>query len=767
MNFENSPGKQRLEQFDSTKIKQRYVSIVTPYYNASKYIMETANSVLNQTFPFFEWIIVNDGSTSEHELKVLEKIENMDDRIKIYHQENGGASKARNYGISKSQTEYIVFLDADDLIDPLYLEYTFLGIYTNQEASWTFTNSIGFDKQEYLWEPEFSTTRMKEENILSYIGCVRKTVFQDKNMYDDDNKNLWEDYQFWLKVLAKGHRPIQIKKPFFWYRRLDSGELSKIEKNLELKKELTKRIKALAMSVPDNVSAIDFLLRPELEFTEPVKWEISQKFPLIKKEKYVLLMIPHLEMGGADIFNLDLVKTLVNNGYKVALITTEKSENLLESRFKEITTEIYTLSSFLNVNHYISFIHYLIVTRDIKVVFNISSFYGYYALPWIRKEFSDIYIYDYIHADSKYWRNGGYARLSSVFDSVIDKTWIANRTTLEIMEEDYNKRNNNTQVCYIGTDTEYFNPHLGDEKKIREKYKIPNGNKVVLFLCRINPEKRPFLMFDIAEKLLAQHKDMFFLIVGDGENYDLLHDKIKKSSFSNRFILTGEQKNTRDFYAISDVLLITSLKEGLTLTAFEAMSMGLPVISSDVGGQKELINSERGELIPCLQDEAKDLFNYDYSAEEINLYVIAINRILYNSAIDKNGLRDLIIKNYDKYIGLNSICSEVNAVYDKMVEHSNKFVGDSRIIDELVTIFSAYQQKEEVANRLWLNKLRIEDILNNKELFAGNGSSAELRLQEIYSMRSWKMIEKYQRFMNNTAVGKVLSKIRDGLRGTK
>ena len=165
MNFENSPGKQRLEQFDSTKIKQRYVSIVTPYYNASKYIMETANSVLNQTFPFFEWIIVNDGSTSEHELKVLEKIENMDDRIKIYHQENGGASKARNYGISKSQTEYIVFLDADDLIDPLYLEYTFLGIYTNQEASWTFTNSIGFDKQEYLWEPEFSTTRMKEENI--------------------------------------------------------------------------------------------------------------------------------------------------------------------------------------------------------------------------------------------------------------------------------------------------------------------------------------------------------------------------------------------------------------------------------------------------------------------------------------------------------------------------------------------------------------------------------------------------------------------------
>lgn len=57
MNFENSPGKQRLEQFDSTKIKQRYVSIVTPYYNASKYIMETANSVLNQTFPFLNGLL--------------------------------------------------------------------------------------------------------------------------------------------------------------------------------------------------------------------------------------------------------------------------------------------------------------------------------------------------------------------------------------------------------------------------------------------------------------------------------------------------------------------------------------------------------------------------------------------------------------------------------------------------------------------------------------------------------------------------------------
>ena len=61
------------------------ISIITGYYNCKKYIRETANSIINQTFPYWEWIIVNDGSTEEGTKETLEEIAQLDNRIKIYN----------------------------------------------------------------------------------------------------------------------------------------------------------------------------------------------------------------------------------------------------------------------------------------------------------------------------------------------------------------------------------------------------------------------------------------------------------------------------------------------------------------------------------------------------------------------------------------------------------------------------------------------------------------------------------------------------------
>ena len=88
-----------------------YFSVIIPLYNKEKYITDTLNSALNQSFQDFEVIIVDDGSTDES-LEVVSRFQ--DPRIKIYKQENQGASVARNYGISQSQSDLIALLDADD-----------------------------------------------------------------------------------------------------------------------------------------------------------------------------------------------------------------------------------------------------------------------------------------------------------------------------------------------------------------------------------------------------------------------------------------------------------------------------------------------------------------------------------------------------------------------------------------------------------------------------------------------------------------------------
>ena len=95
-----------------------FFSIIIPLYNKEHFITDTINSALNQDFKAFEIIVVNDGSTD----KSLEKVKAIGDpRIQVFSIENSGVSAARNFGIKKANSEYIVFLDADDLWEENHL----------------------------------------------------------------------------------------------------------------------------------------------------------------------------------------------------------------------------------------------------------------------------------------------------------------------------------------------------------------------------------------------------------------------------------------------------------------------------------------------------------------------------------------------------------------------------------------------------------------------------------------------------------------------
>lgn len=89
------------------------LSVVIPVYNAEKYIRKCIKSVLCQTYPHFEVIIVNDGS-SDHSFDICNDLKTHDDRIVLVSQPNGGSAKARRVGIEHANGDYVMFLDADD-----------------------------------------------------------------------------------------------------------------------------------------------------------------------------------------------------------------------------------------------------------------------------------------------------------------------------------------------------------------------------------------------------------------------------------------------------------------------------------------------------------------------------------------------------------------------------------------------------------------------------------------------------------------------------
>lgn len=95
------------------------ISIVLPVYNSEESILYTVKSILDQTYKNFELIIVNDGSKDSSE-KIIKKI--LDNRIRYFYQENKGVAITRNFAINKSKSEYIAFIDSDDLWKNTFLE---------------------------------------------------------------------------------------------------------------------------------------------------------------------------------------------------------------------------------------------------------------------------------------------------------------------------------------------------------------------------------------------------------------------------------------------------------------------------------------------------------------------------------------------------------------------------------------------------------------------------------------------------------------------
>ena len=97
------------------------ISIIIPVYNVEKYLKKCINSVINQSHKNLEIILIDDGSTDKSGI-ILDEYAKIDERIKVYHKKNGGLSSARNYGIKRSNGNYICFIDSDDFISKYMIE---------------------------------------------------------------------------------------------------------------------------------------------------------------------------------------------------------------------------------------------------------------------------------------------------------------------------------------------------------------------------------------------------------------------------------------------------------------------------------------------------------------------------------------------------------------------------------------------------------------------------------------------------------------------
>ncbi|WP_167347000.1 glycosyltransferase family 4 protein, partial [Paenibacillus jamilae] len=354
----------------------------------------------------------------------------------------------------------------------------------------------------------------------------------------------------------------------------------------------------------------------------------------------------------------------------------------------------------MDIEYWGSFIHYYITSRKIDILFISNSYFGYYLIPWLRKEFPDISIIDYVHMEEWYWRAGGYARTSGAFGDFIEKTYVCNDHLRHVMIESFDKKDHEVETVYIGVDEEEFNPDYTKEGHIRVDLNISQDQPLILFPCRLHPQKRPFLMVEIVKRLKVLLPDVIVVVVGDGPQWDELLTVIKKEKLQHSIYCVGRKDDMRPYYRDSQVTLVCSLKEGLSLTAYESLAMGVPVVTSDVGGQKELINNEVGRVIPLYQSEEADLDNRHFMKKEVDEYVAALFDILSMAKADKEKMgkqcRERIEQDFTKTNMVRFFEEEFTAWKYQRSKEENKRMSEylktfPRLIDDYISLYIEYE----------------------------------------------------------------------------
>ena len=686
--FSKEPGIKILNNRKYEEEKEPIISVIIPFYNDKKYIEQSVNCILNQTFPYYEILIIDDGSKDEESLKKLEEVSKIDKRIRVFHKSNEGLAATRDYGATKSSKtcKYLMFIDSDDLLEPTFMECAYWTLETNKEAAWAYSDSVGFESYTYTWNKWFDSEKMKKVNELLAIAMVRKSDFNRVNGYGLREKAVNEDWNFWLKLLGHDRYPIHMSFYGMWYRRKETGELKNASKNQKRTLEI---IEGTASKITKRVNAIQY---PKYDYNYDL---LSDKIDIItpkcvdNNKINILMILPWMITGGADRFVLDLVSNLDKNKFEITIFTTEPNKNVLRQQFEENAT-VYDLTSFLSQKYWLSFINYIIEKNNINLIFNTNSKFGYSILPYLKSKNPNIPIIDYIHMEEWYNRNGGYSRYSTMMKSVIDKTLTCNENSKRILKEHFGRNSEEIETVYIGVDEEKFNPSKFNKNELLEKYGLQNEKRYILsYICRISEQKRPILLLEIVKKLKEKRNDFLVLVVGNGNLLEKMKKKASEMEILENIKFLGNIEKTEEIYALSDATINCSIKEGLALTSYESLSMGVPVISTNVGGQKELITEDVGIVVTCMQDE-KTIYSEDYDSNEINDYVVGIENVLNNLEKYKENCRNRILDKFTSKNMINKMTKIFENTYknpnDEKIKNGKALSENINLTKELITM---------------------------------------------------------------------------------
>jgi glycosyltransferase involved in cell wall biosynthesis len=202
------------------------VSIVVPCFNHGRFVGEAVDSALAQDWPEVEVVVVDDGSTDAATVAACDA-QGRRDRVRVLRTGNRGLAAARNHGIAASRGEFLLMLDADDVLVPTFLSRTVPKLLADAKLGIVYTDVEYFGARRGRWQtPEFDFVELLCRNLMVATSVYRRACWDAVGGYDAAMRDGFEDWEFWIAVAERGFAGVRVPEPLFRYRQHHASMLA-------------------------------------------------------------------------------------------------------------------------------------------------------------------------------------------------------------------------------------------------------------------------------------------------------------------------------------------------------------------------------------------------------------------------------------------------------------------------------------------------------------------------------------------------------------
>jgi len=319
---------------------------------------------------------------------------------------------------------------------------------------------------------------------------------------------------------------------------------------------------------------------------------MSRKDPRVP----VLYLAPWVDLGGSDKGTIDWFRNIDRTRFAPSLITTQPSPNRWLPKIEPYAEEIWDLPDLMPGASYPAFILGFIESRGVKVVHIMNSRLGFDLLPDMTCLSEPPAVVVQLHAEEP--DKSGYVRYSTRrYGNLVDSFSVTSEQLKQAVVG-YDIPPSRVEVIYTGVDGEQeFNPeHVAP-------LELPgNGTPRILWPGRLVEQKDPLLTLDVLAQVRARGADFVLDVVGDGEMAPLVLERAQELGVADSICWHPPALDMAPWYRSADLLLMTSVFEGVPYVIYESLAMGVPVVAPALPGNREFMDGDSGTLVDPRDD---------------------------------------------------------------------------------------------------------------------------------------------------------------------